>query len=69
MERVDANGDGLIDVEESGFVLVSMGLRQGVKAEDCRNMISRVDLDGNGKVNFEEFKKMNMAATKGGKLF
>lgn len=61
----DENGDGLITVEELGLVLASLGLKRGATVEDCRNMIRKVDLDGDGMVNFEEFKKM----MKGGKLF
>ncbi|KAG1363221.1 calmodulin-like protein 6 [Cocos nucifera] len=62
----DENGDGLITVEELGLVLASLGLKRGVTAEDCRDMIRKVDLDGDGMVNFGEFKKMMV---EGGKLF
>ncbi|XP_010906720.1 calmodulin-like protein 6 [Elaeis guineensis] len=61
----DENGDGLITVEELGLVLASLGLKRGATVEDCRDMIRKVDLDGDGMVNFEEFKKM----MKGGKVF
>lgn len=52
----DQNGDGLITVEELGLVLSSLGLKKGL--EDCKNMIKKVDMDGDGMVNFEEFKRM-----------
>ncbi|CAL9135396.1 unnamed protein product [Musa textilis] len=63
----DGNRDGLITAEELAMVLKSLGLKQGAKLEDCRDMIGRVDRDGDGKVNFDEFKKM--MRMKGGKLF
>ncbi|XP_008793959.1 calmodulin-like protein 3 [Phoenix dactylifera] len=62
----DGNGDGLITVEELGLVLASLGLKRGATAEDCRDMIRKVDMDGDGMVNFGEFKKMML---EGGKLF
>eukprot|EP00262_Sarcandra_glabra_P007047 TRINITY_DN19614_c0_g1_i1.p1 TRINITY_DN19614_c0_g1~~TRINITY_DN19614_c0_g1_i1.p1 ORF type:complete len:218 (+),score=69.54 TRINITY_DN19614_c0_g1_i1:55-708(+) len=54
----DGNGDGLITVDELGLVLSSLGFKQGMKMEDCRNMIRQVDMDGDGMINFTEFKKM-----------
>ncbi|XP_072953042.1 calmodulin-like protein 6 [Typha angustifolia] len=63
----DDNGDGLITAEELGLVLRSLGLKQGGLVEDCHEMIRKVDKDGDGKVNFEEFKKMMVL--KGGKVF
>ncbi|THU44468.1 hypothetical protein C4D60_Mb02t07700 [Musa balbisiana] len=52
------NGDGFITVEELRSVLSSLGLKQGRTVEECRKMISKVDVDGDGKVNFKEFKQM-----------
>lgn len=54
----DQNGDGFITVEELRSVLSSLGLKQGRTVEDCRRMIKRVDMDGDGMVNFKEFKMM-----------
>ncbi|KAL4375943.1 hypothetical protein GQ457_02G042580 [Hibiscus cannabinus] len=54
----DKNGDGYISVEELRSVLESLGLKQGKAMEDCRRMIGRVDEDGDGRVNFREFKQM-----------
>ncbi|KAK6945140.1 EF-hand domain [Dillenia turbinata] len=54
----DENKDGLITVEELGLVLSSLGLKEGNKTEDCKEMIRKVDIDGDGMVNFDEFKKM-----------
>ncbi|KAL9665941.1 hypothetical protein QQ045_000262 [Rhodiola kirilowii] len=50
----DQNGDGFISVEELRSVLGSLGLKQGRSVEDCKKMIA----DGDGRVDFDEFKKM-----------
>ena len=57
----DANGDGYITVDELGAVLSSLGLKQGRTAEECRRMIGRVDRDGDGRVDFHEFRQMMLA--------
>ncbi|PWZ41168.1 putative calcium-binding protein CML22 [Zea mays] len=57
----DANGDGYITADELGAVLASLGLRQGRTAEECRRMIGRVDRDGDGRVDFREFRQMMRA--------
>ncbi|CAI0559679.1 unnamed protein product [Linum tenue] len=54
----DQNGDGFITVDELRSVLASLGLKQGRTVEDCRKMIMKVDVDGDGMVNFKEFKQM-----------
>ncbi|TYJ25341.1 hypothetical protein E1A91_A07G043300v1 [Gossypium mustelinum] len=54
----DKDKDGLISFEELGSVLCSLGLKEGNKLEDCKAMIRKVDIDGDGMVNFNEFKKM-----------
>nr|GME15397.1 calmodulin-like protein 3 [Ipomoea batatas] len=54
----DQNGDGFITVDELKSVLASLGLKQGQAVEDCEEMIMKVDVDGDGMVNFTEFKKM-----------
>lgn len=54
----DRDKDGLITVEELGSVLCSLGLKEGDKIEDCKAMIRKVDIDGDGMVNFDEFKTM-----------
>ncbi|KAJ8753687.1 hypothetical protein K2173_026363 [Erythroxylum novogranatense] len=55
----DQNKNGLISSAELHKVLNSLGMRCSV--EECVKMISGVDSDGDGMVNFEEFEKM-MAA-------
>ncbi|KAH6816062.1 Calcium-binding EF-hand family protein [Perilla frutescens var. hirtella] len=54
----DQNGDGFITVDELNSVLASLGLKQGKGAEDCKKMIMKVDEDGDGRVDFTEFKQM-----------
>lgn len=54
----DQNGDGFITVDELRAVLSSMGLKQGRTIEDCKRMIIKVDVDGDGRVNYNEFKQM-----------
>lgn len=54
----DQNGDGFITVDELKSVMASLGLKQGRSAEDCKSMIMKVDVDGDGRVNFTEFKQM-----------
>ncbi|CAI8613838.1 unnamed protein product [Vicia faba] len=57
----DQNGDGFITGEELSAVLSSLGLKNGKSLEDCKNMIKKVDVDGDGMVNFKEFKQMMKA--------
>lgn len=54
----DGDKNGLISVEELGLVLDSLGFKEGKKLEDCKMMISKVDIDGDGMINFHEFKNM-----------
>ncbi|XP_015583372.1 calmodulin-like protein 3 [Ricinus communis] len=54
----DQNGDGYITGDELRSVLASLGLKQGRTAEDCKKIIMKVDVDGDGMVDFKEFKQM-----------
>ncbi|KAK3003301.1 hypothetical protein RJ639_018323 [Escallonia herrerae] len=54
----DQNGDGYITVEELRSVLASLGLKQGRTIEDCKRMIKKVDVDGDGMVDYKEFRQM-----------
>ncbi|AEE82303.1 putative calmodulin [Arabidopsis thaliana] len=54
----DRNGDGFITVDELKAVLSSLGLKQGKTLEECRKMIMQVDVDGDGRVNYMEFRQM-----------
>ena len=53
----DKDGDGLISPMELLDVLHRLG-HFHVDAHDCANMIARVDLNGDGHVNFSEFKSL-----------
>lgn len=52
----DRDNDGLISASELHMVLKSLG--EKCSLHDCSRMISPVDSDGDGNVNFEEFKRM-----------
>ncbi|KAI3678645.1 hypothetical protein L6452_37946 [Arctium lappa] len=59
----DKNGDGFISADELRCVLTSLGLRQGRTIEDCWIMIETVDEDGDGLVDYREFRKMMKGGT------
>ncbi|KAK8964259.1 putative calcium-binding protein CML25 [Platanthera guangdongensis] len=52
----DLDRNGKISAEELSRVM--RGLGEGVSLSQCRRMIDGVDQDGDGLVNFEEFKVM-----------
>ncbi|XP_008809157.2 probable calcium-binding protein CML18 [Phoenix dactylifera] len=52
----DLDKNGLISAKELHLVLRRLGKKFSV--QDCSRMIRSVDSDGDGSVNFEEFKKM-----------
>lgn len=54
----DENRDGLISALELQQVLVKLGMPEGRSLMSCQKMIERVDADGNGQVDFFEFKEM-----------
>ncbi|KHN25296.1 Calmodulin-like protein 7 [Glycine soja] len=54
----DQNRDGFITVEELRRVLASLGLKQGGTLDECKKMITKVDVDGDGMVNYKEFRQM-----------
>ncbi|OVA03199.1 EF-hand domain [Macleaya cordata] len=53
---MDANGDGSISPQELQNVLRNLG--DDASIQDCTNMISAVDSDGDGYVSLEAFMKM-----------
>ena len=52
----DKNGDGEISSQELSMVFQTLG--ENFSVSEVANMISRVDKDGSGTVNFEEFVDM-----------
>ncbi|KZV48915.1 hypothetical protein F511_09703 [Dorcoceras hygrometricum] len=52
----DQDKNGKISAKELHTVLRSLGEKCSLK--DCRRMIGSVDVDGDGCVDFEEFKRM-----------
>ncbi|KAH6830930.1 EF hand calcium-binding protein family [Perilla frutescens var. hirtella] len=57
-EVFDVDKNGAISAEELLNVLRSLG--EECTLEDCRKMISGVDIDGSGTIDFDEFKVMMM---------
>ncbi|CAN0908619.1 Probable calcium-binding protein CML25 [Linum grandiflorum] len=54
--NTDIDGNGSITAEELHKVMVSLG--EECSIAECKKMISGVDRDGNGTIDFEEFKMM-----------
>ncbi|KAK4745151.1 hypothetical protein SAY87_011463 [Trapa incisa] len=52
----DLDRNGLISAKNLHSVMMKLG--EGCSLSECRRMISSVDRDGDGNVNFEEFKEM-----------
>ncbi|XP_076925757.1 calcium-binding allergen Ole e 8-like [Bidens hawaiensis] len=52
----DLNNNGVISANELQQILSRLG--ENYTVENCANMIKSVDSDGDGFVDFEEFKKM-----------
>lgn len=55
-DMYDQDKNGLISASELHLVLSRLGERCSV--EDCVKMIMSVDSDGDGNVNFDEFRRM-----------
>lgn len=54
----DKNHDNYISVTELQSVLISLGFKEANSLDECKSMITSVDSDGDGMVNFDEFKAM-----------
>ncbi|XVF14285.1 hypothetical protein REPUB_Repub09cG0045700 [Reevesia pubescens] len=53
----DVNKDWFIDAEELQRVLCILGLKEGLKLENCNKMIKNFDEDADGRIDFQEFVK------------
>ncbi|OIW01958.1 hypothetical protein TanjilG_13822 [Lupinus angustifolius] len=56
----DVDGNGSITTEELHMVMASLG--EECSIDECQKMISGVDNNGDGMINFEEFKIMMMGS-------
>ncbi|RWW40707.1 hypothetical protein BHE74_00053857 [Ensete ventricosum] len=54
----DRNEDGFISPGELWCVMRRLGLREGLKLEDCERMIRAFDDDGDGRISFTEFTRL-----------
>lgn len=54
----DTNHDNYISVTELQSVLTRLGFKEANNLDECKSMIASVDSDGDGMVNFDEFKAM-----------
>ena len=52
----DRDGDGLISEEELRLTMTNLG--EPLTEAEVRSMIEEADLDGDGKINFQEFKML-----------
>ncbi|XP_074656024.1 neo-calmodulin-like isoform X2 [Tubulanus polymorphus] len=52
----DRDNDGFIDAQELRFTMNNLG--QPLSDEDVKAMIKEADIDGDGRINYEEFIKM-----------
>ena len=52
----DRDGDGLISEEELRLTMSNLG--EPMTEAEVRSMIAEADLDGDGKINFQEFSRL-----------
>jgi len=55
-KKFDTDGNGLITAGELRFALNAMG--ENLSDKEVEDMIMEVDIDGDGCINFQEFKRM-----------
>merc|ERR1712048_1314273 len=56
--RLDADGDGFLDVKELTFLLLDMGFVGHAAEQEAKKMIEHADKNNDGMVDFEEFKQV-----------
>ncbi|KAE8721226.1 putative calcium-binding protein CML30 [Hibiscus syriacus] len=54
----DVNKDGFIDAQKLQRVLCILGLKEGLKIENCNKMINNFDVNRDGRIDFQEFVKL-----------
>jgi len=52
----DRDGDGLISEEELRLTMNNLG--EPLTEAEVKSMIAEADLDGDGKINFQEFSRL-----------
>jgi Ca2+-binding EF-hand superfamily protein len=61
-KKADINKDGAIDVKELHAIMKEIAkefnYQQDVELEDARQALDELDVNKNGKIEFEEFKKL-----------
>ena len=55
-DMVDASGDGVIDAQELGLLLQTLG--EELTGAELRDRVRQMDRDGNGSIEFEEFAEL-----------
>eukprot|EP01048_Picozoa_sp_COSAG05_P003030 COSAG05_NODE_134_length_17060_cov_9.767761_12_plen_197_part_00 len=53
---VDVSGDGKLDIDELGALLISLG--QDFTDAELRDKVRTIDTDGSGEIEFEEFEEL-----------
>ena len=58
----DKEGNGFISVAELSHVMISLG--EEITEEEVKEMIKEADIDGDGQVSYEDFKKFYLSFEK-----
>ncbi|KAG6398860.1 hypothetical protein SASPL_140331 [Salvia splendens] len=51
----DVDEDGFVGAEDLQRVFLSLGLKEGCSLDECKYMIKRFDVNGDGLIDFQEF--------------
>eukprot|EP00485_Elphidium_margaritaceum_P006744 CAMPEP_0202696146 /NCGR_PEP_ID=MMETSP1385-20130828/9482_1 /ASSEMBLY_ACC=CAM_ASM_000861 /TAXON_ID=933848 /ORGANISM="Elphidium margaritaceum" /LENGTH=596 /DNA_ID=CAMNT_0049352257 /DNA_START=58 /DNA_END=1848 /DNA_ORIENTATION=- len=57
-KRLDADGDGFLDLDELTYLLLDMGYVGHQAKEEAKEMIKNHDVNGDNVIDFEEFKQV-----------